>query len=297
MRKLRALIKLMRVYQWTKSGFIFFAFLFSDELPRMWGDPFGPHSLKIVFRLGLAFVAFSFLASSVYILNDWRDRDLDRLDERKKHRPLASGAVGSGTALGLWFVLLVTGFAAAFDLSLGVFVVTGVYVLLNLFYSWVGKKIVIIDVFIIALGYVFRVIVGALAIKVEASPWLLSCTFFISLFLGFFKRYYEVKIGPAESLIGGSYSVETLRSFINITGTLAIVTYSLYTLQGRHANAQLFWTIPLVVLGIFRYYMLLQSPEEMEDGNPSDVLLADRFLIVTILAWMALCAALILGVG
>lgn len=287
----------MRVYQWTKSGFIFFAFLFSDELPLIWGDPFGSHSLKIVFRLGLAFFAFSFLASSVYILNDWRDRELDRLDERKKHRPLASGAISSGTALILWFLLVVMGFAAAYQLSLGVLLVTAVYVVLNLFYSWLGKKIVLVDVFIIALGYVFRVIVGALAIQVEASPWLLSCTFFIALFLGFFKRYYEVKVGPAEGLIGGSYSVETLRSFINITATLSIVTYSLYTLQGRHANAQLFWTIPLVVLGIFRYYMLLQSPEEMEDGNPSDVLLADRFLILTILAWMALCAGLILGVG
>ncbi|MBI3395830.1 MAG: UbiA prenyltransferase family protein, partial [Spirochaetia bacterium] len=269
--------------------FLFFFFLFAIR-----HDPFGSTTFAVGFKLTLAVLAFSFLASSVYIINDWRDRELDKLDPRKKNRPLASGAVSSGLALLVWGLLLGSGLAMGAVLPAGVLPTLLAYLAANFFYSWVGKRIVLVDVFIIAIGYVFRVMVGAYAIQVEASPWLLSCTFFISLFLGFFKRYYEVKVGPAESLIGGTYSVDTLRSFIAITATLAIVTYSLYTLQGTHSYANLFWTIPLVVLGIFRYYMLLQAPEDLEDGNPSDLLLADKFLIVTVFAWMALCAGLIL---
>ena len=135
---------------------------------------------------------------------------------------------------------------------------------------------------------------GSSALSIEASPWILSTTFFIALFLGFFKRYYEVLVAPPETYIGGTYDADTLRHFTSMTAALAILNYSIYCIQGPHA--ELVWTIPLVVLGIFRYYVLLQNPDELEDGNPSDLLLRDRFLILVILAWVTGSAFLILGI-
>jgi len=293
---IKQLVKLIRVYQWTKSGFIFLPFVFSDYLFQIKNNPFSDASFGLYIKLLMSFFGFSFLASSVYILNDWKDRAEDRLDPRKMHRPFAAGTVPGWLGLTLAAVLFSTAMFFAYSLSRGALLVFSIYFVMNIFYSLIGKRIVLLDVFIIAIGFVLRVIGGAFSLSIEASPWLLSCTFFVALFLGFFKRFYEVKVGPAEILMGGVYNAESLRHFINITAGLSIMNYSIYSLQGKHADAQLVWTIPLVVLGIFRYYMLMQSPEDIEDGNPSDLLLADKFLILIILSWIALCAVLILYV-
>lgn len=293
-KKIRAYVKLIRAYQWTKSAFIFLPFVFSDYLRTTVQAPAGSEALGIYRSIFLAFLAFSFVASSVYIINDYRDRELDREDPRKKKRPLASGAVSPMEALVILAILFTVGFFIAFRLGSAVMILIGIYFLLNIFYNIVGKRIILLDVFIISLGYVFRVLVGSSALDIEASPWILSTTFFIALFLGFFKRYYEVLIAPPETYIGGTYDADTLRHFTSMTAALAILNYSVYCIQGPHADAGLVWTIPLVVLGIFRYYVLLQHPEELEDGNPSDLLLRDRFLIIVILAWVLGSAALML---
>lgn len=294
MQKVKALIKLIRVYQWTKSGFVLLPFVFSTHLHLVVADPLGVDSLNVILRLVMAFFGFSFLASSVYVINDFKDRKLDREDPRKQHRPLASGTIGSGLAFLVAAILLTAALSLGFQLNEATGMTFLAYFLMNLIYSAGAKRIVLLDVFIISAGFVLRVLAGAFAIDVEASPWLLSSAFFLSLFLGFFKRYYEVRMSPAEAMIGGSYHSESLKSFINITASISIINYSIYTLQGTHAAANLFWTIPLVVLGVFRYYTLLQSPEHVKDGNPSDILLADAFLIITILIWLLLCAVLIL---
>lgn len=290
---IRDYVKQLRVYQWTKSGFIFLPAVFSDYMPLMARDPFGTQALAVIVKLISAFFAFSFLASAVYVLNDFKDRELDRLDARKKHRPIASGRIGTAGAVTAIVLLLAFCTLLTFTLPWTFGVILAVYFAQNIFYTLLGKRILLVDVFMIALGFVLRVIAGAAAIDVPPSPWLLSCTLFLSLFLGFFKRHYELQTAPPEKFIGGQYTEQVLRSFIGITASLSVMNYAIYTLEGKHAQDHLYWTIPMVVLGIFRYYTLMDEPQ-LEDGNPSDVLLSDPFLIAVILAWVALSAGLIL---
>lgn len=268
-------------------------FLFSEYLPLLWRDPFGVEALGVYLKLIVAFLGFSFLASSVYILNDLRDKEDDAKDPRKKKRPIASGAISTPMAIAIAVLLLSLVTLAGFWLPTAVGLVFIGYFAQNLFYTYAGKNILILDVFIIALGFVLRVLIGAFVLEIEASPWLLSTCFYFALFLGFFKRYYEVKTSVADKMYGGRYKPESLRNFINITAGLSIMNYSIYTLQGTHSSAQLFWTVPFVVFGIFRYYVLLDNPDELEDGNPSDLILNDRIIIITVLLWMLLCAFLL----
>jgi len=240
-----------------------------------------------------AFFAFSFVASSIYVLNDWKDKDLDRLDPKKRFRPIASGEASPIEAILIFFTLFVLSFLFSIKfnfLALGLILF---YFIMNIFYSLGAKKIILLDVFIIAVGFVLRVLFGSFAMGIFASPWLISTTFFIALFLGFYKRYFEITIAPAEEMIGGQYRRESLRSFIDISAALSIMTYSLYTITGTHADANLYWTIPFVVMGIFRYYTLLENPSNKE-GNPSDVLLADPFLPIVVVLWLISCYGLIL---
>jgi decaprenyl-phosphate phosphoribosyltransferase len=292
-KKLFLYIKLIRIYQWTKSGFVFLPFVFSDQAIDLALNPFSEKSIQIYLNLIQAFFAFSFVASSIYVLNDWKDKDLDRLDPKKRFRPIASGEVSLIEAILIFFTLFVLSFLLSIKfnfLALGLILF---YFIMNIFYSLGAKKIILLDVFIIAVGFVLRVLFGSFAMGIFASPWLISTTFFIALFLGFYKRYFEITIAPAEEMIGGQYRRESLRSFIDISAALSIMTYSLYTITGTHADANLYWTIPFVVMGIFRYYTLLENPSNKE-GNPSDVLLADPFLPIVVFLWLISCYGLIL---
>ena len=271
-------------------------FVFSSLLPGFIQNPFGPDSLSHLGKILLAFFGFSFLASAGYILNDWKDIELDRLDPKKKHRPMASGAINPSVGFAFALVLLCLSFYMAFLLAWSVVFIFATYLCFNiLFYSFLGKNIILMDVFTIAVGFVLRVLVGGFALDIEVSNYLISCTFFIALFLGFSKRYYEVRNGPSEVLKGGVYQIESLSSFINISATLAIVNFTIYTIEGIHKGAHLIYTVPLVVLGIFRYYVITHSADESGEGNPSDVLISDKFLIGTILIWLVACAVLILA--
>jgi decaprenyl-phosphate phosphoribosyltransferase len=292
-KKLFLYIKLIRIYQWTKSGFVFLPFFFSDQAIDLALNPFSEKSIQIYLNLIQAFFAFSFVASSIYVLNDWKDKDLDRLDPKKRFRPIASGEVSPIEAILIFFTLFVLSFLFSIKfnfLALGLILF---YFIMNIFYSLGAKKIILLDVFIIAVGFVLRVLFGSFAMGIFASPWIISTTFFIALFLGFYKRYFEITIAPAEEMIGGQYRRESLRSFIDISAALSIMTYSLYTITGTHADANLYWTIPFVVMGIFRYYTLLENPSNKE-GNPSDVLLADPFLPIVVVLWLISCYGLIL---
>lgn len=292
---MKSIFKLIRVYQWIKSGFIFLPFIFSPNLHNFFSDPSGSQAVQDLIRLGSAFFGFSFLASFGYVINDWRDRELDRADPRKNKRPLASGAVSPFVGFLTGIILFLMAYLFASTVSVSVVLIFGIYTVLNIFfYSNLGKRIILLDVFIIASGFVLRVLVGAYAIGIEASPWLISATFFIALFLGFSKRYYEVRNAPEEVLLGGIYNEQSLQNFISISAALSIMNYSMYCILGTHADANLIWTIPLVVLGIFRYYILSHGSEILSEGNPSDVLLSDKYLILIIFTWMLLCAFLIM---
>ena len=292
-KKLFLYIKLIRIYQWTKSGFVFLPFVFSDQAIDLALNPFSEKSIQIYLNLIQAFFAFSFVASSIYVLNDWKDKDLDRLDPKKRFRPIASGEVSPIEAILIFFTLFVLSFLLSIKFNFLALGLIFFYFIMNIFYSLGAKKIILLDVFIIAVGFVLRVLFGSFAMGIFASPWLISTTFFIALFLGFYKRYFEITIAPAEEMIGGQYRRESLRSFIDISAALSIMTYSLYTITGTHADANLYWTIPFVVMGIFRYYILLENPSNKE-GNPSDVLLADPFLSIVVVLWLISCYGLIL---
>jgi len=292
-KKLFLYIKLIRIYQWTKSGFVFLPFVFSDQAIDLALNPFSEKSIQIYVNLIQAFFAFSFVASSIYVLNDWKDKDLDRLDPKKRFRPIASGEVSPIEAIVIFFTLFVLSFLLSIKFNFLALGLIFFYFIMNIFYSLGAKKIILLDVFIIAVGFVLRVLFGSFTMEILASPWLISTTFFIALFLGFYKRYFEITIAPAEEMIGGQYRRESLRSFIDISAALSIMTYSLYTITGTHADANLYWTIPFVVMGIFRYYTLLENPSNKE-GNPSDVLLADPFLPIVVVLWLISCYGLIL---
>jgi decaprenyl-phosphate phosphoribosyltransferase len=292
-KKLFLYIKLIRIYQWTKSGFVFLPFFFSDQAIDLALNPFSEKSIQIYLNLIQAFFAFSLVASSIYVLNDWKDKDLDRLDPKKRFRPIASGEVSPIEAILIFFTLFVLSFLLSIKFNFLALGLIFFYFIMNIFYSLGAKKIILLDVFIIAVGFVLRVLFGSFAMGIFASPWLISTTFFIALFLGFYKRYFEITIAPAEEMIGGQYRRESLRSFIDISAALSIMTYSLYTITGTHADANLYWTIPFVVMGIFRYYTLLENPSNKE-GNPSDVLLADPFLPIVVVLWLISCYGLIL---
>jgi 4-hydroxybenzoate polyprenyltransferase len=268
-------------------------FVFSDQAIDLALNPFSEKSIQIYLNLIQAFFAFSFVASSIYVLNDWKDKDLDRLDPKKRFRPIASGEVSPIEAILIFFTLFVLSFLLSIKFNFLALGLIFFYFIMNIFYSLGAKKIILLDVFIIAVGFVLRVLFGSFAMGIFASPWLISTTFFIALFLGFYKRYFEITIAPAEEMIGGQYRRESLRSFIDISAALSIMTYSLYTITGTHADANLYWTIPFVVMGIFRYYTLLENPSNKE-GNPSDVLLADPFLPIVVVLWLISCYGLIL---
>ena len=294
MSALKSIIKLIRVYQWIKSGFILMPFLFSEHLQLVFQSPLGDTALRDLPRLAAALLGFSFLASFGYVLNDWKDRELDRRDPHKCKRPLASGAVSPSLGALIALTLLSLSFVFAAFLPLKVMLVFTGYALFNIvFYSFLGKRILLLDVFIIAIGFVMRVLVGAYALEIDASPWLISVTFFIALFLGFSKRYNEVQSGPPEKMLGGNYNAGVLSHFLNISAALCIMNYALYCILGKHAKAQLYLSVPLVVLGIFRYYVVTHAPSE-KSGNPSDVLFADRYLLGVIAFWVFLVAGLLL---
>ncbi len=239
----------------------------------------------------LAFAVFCGLSGAVYLLNDLADLERDRLHPRKRLRPLASGALppeparaaaaGIGAAsLGL-ACLLGAPFAA----------VAVLYVLLNLTYSFRLKNVVILDVIAISLGFVLRAVAGALAIDVPFSDWLLVCTVFLALFLALAKRRHEITTlqeGAADHRRSlAEYSPYLLDQMISVVTASCLVAYAFYTLApetvDKYQTNRLSWTIPFVLYGIFRYLYLVHRKDQ--GGNPTDILLTDRPLLLDVALW------------
>lgn len=279
-------LKLMRIKHYIKNGFIFIPLIFSLSFTQ---------PMQIIKAL-LAFVVFSLTSSMVYVINDMADVEKDRLHPKKCKRPIASGEVSMNQAKVLLVVLaLICLSISLILLNRATLVVILCYFVMNLAYSFKLKHVVLIDVFILSLGFIFRVYAGAFAINVEVSEWLLLTTLAISLFLGFGKRYGEKrKVSSKEntrSVLSG-YSEESLKYFMVITLTLTIVFYSLYAISGKTVIHNAVFTIPFVILGLFRYFMLLESSQI--DGDPTDVVLNDRIIQGIVLFYLVLVFVLIL---
>jgi 4-hydroxybenzoate polyprenyltransferase len=283
------LLESMRPQQWVKNLLLLAPLLFAKSL----GD-----STRIVEAI-LAFFIFCALSSGVYLLNDVVDFEKDRRHPIKSGRPIASGRLKRSTAVVILVVLLLGALAAGFALTPAFGAVGLAYVLLNLGYSFWLKEMVILDVMIIAFGFVLRALAGALAIRVEISPWLILCTIMLSLFLAFCKRRREL-----ELLADGArdhrpalqeYSVGFLDQMISITTASTVVCYSFYTIspevEQKLGTRHLFVTIPFVLYGIFRYLYLVH--QRGQGGNPASSLLTDRPLLICVALWALVVASIL----
>lgn len=278
MQQLRHLITLMRPHQWLKNAFVFAGLLFSQS----WND--GP----LLVRIASAFAAFCAISSLAYILNDWRDRASDALHPTKRLRPLASGAVSGSAALALAALLLLTGIWLAAGNRV-LLILLGVYVVLNLAYSWRLKHVPVVDVSIIASGFMLRLLAGTLAVGIPPSRWLLLTGLFVALFLGFSKRKAETFHAAAQQrAVLEHYPPALLDTFMAVTMTATLTTYSLYATsveaQLQHGE-RLVYTVPVVIFGLLRYTY------QVHQGRGEDVsrdLLRDPWILGGMALWLLL---------
>jgi 4-hydroxybenzoate polyprenyltransferase len=277
---LRALLKTMRPRQWTKNAFLFAALVFDGKL----------FHLTDFLRTLAGFGLFCLISSAVYIFNDLLDVEADRLHPVKKNRPIASGRLKVHTAVGVGVILtlavLVAGYLLAWQLALTILV----YFAMMLAYSKWLKHIPILDVLIIAAGFVLRVHAGTTLIVVERfSPWLYVLMTLLALYLGFGKRRAELALLVEDATnhrpVLDGYTIPLLDQFITIVSGTTIVAYSLYTFFRPEApdDHALMLTIPFVVYAIFRYLYLIQVKNI--GGEPEDILLTDRPFQVAIALW------------
>ncbi|WKZ36892.1 MAG: decaprenyl-phosphate phosphoribosyltransferase [Anaerolineales bacterium] len=279
---LTALIRTMRPRQWTKNVFIFAALVFDKQL--LSADSF--------LRTLAGFALFCLISSSVYIFNDLADVEADRQHPEKKNRPIASGKLPVNVAWFAGIALVVITFSFSYLLTPGFEAVVIIYFLLNMAYTKWLKHIPIIDVLVIAAGFVLRVHAGVTLISVERfSPWLYVVMTLLSLFLGFGKRRAELALlahgaGSHRKVLDG-YTLPLIDQYIMIVSGTTIVAYSLYTFSAPNVpdNHSMMLTIPFVVYAIFRYLYLIHV--EDAGGAPEEILLTDRPFQITMILWGA----------
>jgi len=288
---LKHLLKTMRLRQWTKNGFVFFALIFDQQL--FLREPF--------IRTLEGFFLFCLISSSVYLFNDITDIEADRQHPEKKNRPLASGKLPVTVAMTAAFILALVSLILGYFLAPYLAGVIALYFVINLMYSRWLKHVPILDVLIISSGFVLRVAAGVVLITVERfSPWLYMITVLFSLYIGLGKRRAEMNLlaqgaGAHRKVLDG-YTIPLLDQYITIVSGMTIIAYSLYTFSAPNLpeNHTMMLTIPFVVYGIFRYLQLIQTGHAA--GSPDEVALKDRPLQVTVLLWgMAVIAVFYLS--
>jgi 4-hydroxybenzoate polyprenyltransferase len=277
----KALIKTMRLRQWTKNGFIFFGLIFDKQLFIL--EPF--------LRSVAGFFLFCLISSAVYLFNDIADVEADRNHPEKKFRPIASGKLPISVARITAVLLAIIAIPLAYLLTPGFALILAVYLIINLLYSRWLKHVAILDVLIISSGFVLRVAAGvALIYPVERfSPWLYMITILFSLYIGLGKRRAEMSLlaqgASAHRRVFEGYTIPLLDQYITIVSGMTIVAYSFYTFSAPNLpeNHSMMLTIPFVVYGIFRYLQLIQIGHAA--GSPDEVALKDRPLQITVLLW------------
>ncbi|MCP4583549.1 MAG: decaprenyl-phosphate phosphoribosyltransferase [candidate division Zixibacteria bacterium] len=276
------ILKTARVYHWVKNLVLFAALIFAQK----YTDP------DSVLLAAKGFVAFCLAASAIYFINDITDCRQDQLHPSKKNRPIASGQLSFSSAWIIALILLALGFLLSLSLGayfLGFFTM---YVLLNFGYNIGLKKIVIIDVMVLAVGFVIRAAAGAIAISVPISSWLLVCTILLALFLGFAKRRHELvvlgdnAISHRQSL--AHYSPYFLDQMMSVVTASTVVAYTFYTLspeiKSKLGTDNMVLTVPFVLYGIFRYLYLVHQKEK--GGNPTKLLITDIPLLICVGLWI-----------
>jgi 4-hydroxybenzoate polyprenyltransferase len=288
MSQARAMIRLMRPHQWVKNGFVFVGLLFGHA----WRDP------VLTQAAVLAFVAFCLMSSGVYICNDFIDREQDRHHPDKRHRPLASGAVSTHAALMLAMACLGGALLLALVASQAPWLFL-IYLAMQVAYNTGAKHIVVLDVFIIAAGFMLRILAGTVGIGIPPTHWLLLCSLMLTLFLGFAKRRAELEVMVDDSAIHRRvlehYSRPLLDQFIVIAATGTVVSYALYTVSPEtmalHGTRWLIATLPFVLYGLLRYLYLLHR--QGGGGDPAREVLTDPHLQVSLAGWALLMVGLL----
>lgn len=280
---IKSYFKLLRPKQWIKNLFVFAALVFSHHL---FDWEFAKYSLA-------AFALFSATASIVYIVNDIVDRDRDRAHPKKKHRPIASGAISVPSAISTSIIIFAIVVPTAFGLPYRFGMCLALYFVMNLSYSVYLKEVVLVDVFVIAIGFMLRVVSGAFVIGVPISSWLILTTMFLSLFLAVAKRRGELVMLESKGSDSNTrkvlehYSVEFTEQLCTICASGFVISYALYTVSERtvkiFGTENLIFTTPFVLFGVFRYLYLLHKKNMGE--NPTEIVLTDPAMILNFIAY------------
>lgn len=288
-RKSIALIRSLRPEQWLKNGFVLAPVVFSGMLDdtSVWLDSM------------IAVAAFCAASSAVYLVNDVIDREADRRHPSKRSRPIASGEISVATALVAAASLIAVAMAAAWVLGDWFPMVLGGYILLVILYSAILKRVVFVDVLVLAAGFVLRVVGGAVAIDVPVSRWLLLCAYLLALYLALGKRRTELALlGEGAGIhreVLGHYTIGLVDQAISVVLGATVLAYTLYTVAddtvAKVGSEGLMITVPIVLYGLFRYLYLLHRSEM--GGSPTRVLVTDRPLLVTVVVWLTTAAAVI----
>lgn len=283
----RLLLTALRPKQWTKNLLLFIGLVFSLN--------FGRPTLLVT--AAIAFLAFCALSSAGYLLNDILDAAADRSHPAKRLRPVASGALPQRVALQFAGLLAAAALLVAVWISLAFAAVAVLYLLLTVSYSLGLKHLVLIDVFVIAAGFVVRAAAGAIAISVPISPWLYVCTALAALFIALAKRRSEIGLLISQASTHrrnlDQYTAELLDQLITIVLATTVMAYTLYTFTAENLprNHSMMLTVPPVVYGLFRYLYLVRV--QGLGGTPEDLVLADRGLAATALVWVLLSVVIL----
>ena len=274
-------LKLLRPKDWAKNLFLFVPLFFGREI----------FNLGKLFHVALGFIAFSCIASSIYIINDYRDREDDRKHPVKRNRPLASGAVAPSTALVICGALLVGGFALGWWIRDKFFIVLAVYFLINLAYSLGLKAISILDIIILAAGFVLRIKAGSVISYVPLSEWIIIMVFLLAVFMAIGKRRDDVLLKLAsgtdmrKSIKG--YNLEFLNILLAVICAVIVVAYLMYTMSpitiANTGSSRLYYTCIFVLAGIMRYLQIIYISSD--SGSPTKILYKDRFIQITLILW------------
>ena len=273
--EMRGLIKLVRPKQWVKNSFVFAPLIFAGEFL---------HPDSVYSNLLAAFL-FCIAASTVYIVNDLKDIEKDRIHPEKcKKRPLASGQVSPQSAI-ILLILLYIVLISFWTMVPNVIYVIFIYLALNWAYTFKLKYEPVIEIFIVAFGFVLRVYAGAIALTVPVSHWMFITTLSISLYLASIKRRQELLQNGSQSRgVLAYYSVTLIDRFAEMSAVTAVVFYSLYVME---VQPKLVVTVPLVIFGLFRYWYIVETLKGGE--SPTDVIIQDKQILLTVLLWVGCC--------
>lgn len=278
------LLVLLRPKHWVKNFFVFAPLLFSGHF----------RNLDDIHAAALSFAMFCLVASAIYTFNDVVDKERDALSETHRRRPVASGKIAPGLAVACGMVLLAAALSIAWRAKPALLFFASLYLANNLLYTLYIKEKVIADVISIAAGFVIRVLAGAAVIAVEASQWLLVCTFSVSLLLGFGKRRAELFHGAGIKFVSGIYTAEKLDHMISVSAAMTLVSYLLYVVSpesvARFRGQEMVYTVPFAVYGIFRFVAKIQ---EGKCKDPVHLIYSDKISLLNIGFWFLTVAAIL----